>query len=222
MAPVQALHVGALVAAMFLIIVLSPALAEAQAPAARPNLMCAFSTSISPVEDWQRLITLGDPFVGNPNADVTVIEYFDPNCPHCRTLHPIMSRVIAERKDVAVFYKIPFPLWRYSLPQIEALYVAAQDNRYHEMLNMQYARQQAGGLGVDELVAIAGEIGLDEATFRERLERGHNQKSIISRRQEIADLGVGGTPAVMINGRFVSGDSKSYECLVQLIDRAAH
>lgn len=212
---------AALPVALFLMAVLSAGPSRAQTSAAPPNLMCAYSTSISPVEDWERLISMGDPSIGNPDAGVTVIEYFDPNCPHCKTLHPIMTRVVADRKDVAVFYKIPFPLWRYSLPQIEALYVAAQDNRYYEMLNMQYARQQAGGLGIDALVAIAGEIGLDPVIFKERLERGLNQKSIISRRQEIADLGVRGTPAVMINGRFVSSDSKSYECLVQLIDGAA-
>lgn len=207
--------------ALSLMAVLSADPSRAQTSAAPPNLMCAYSTSISPVEDWGRLISMGDPAIGDPDAEVTVIEYFDPNCPHCKTLHPIMTRVIADRKDVAVFYKIPFPLWRYSLPQIEALYVAAQDNRYYEMLNMQYARQQPGGLGIDALVAIAGEIGLDPVTFKDRLEKGLNQKSIISRRQEIADLGVRGTPSVMINGRFVSSDSKSYECLVQLIDGAA-
>jgi protein-disulfide isomerase len=44
---------------------------------------------------------------------------------------------------------------------------------------------------------------------------------IMARRQEIIDMGIRGTPAVMINGRVIDGQSKSFECIVELIDKAA-
>jgi protein-disulfide isomerase len=178
---------------------------------------CAFSEEIPVVKDYMRLLAISDPFQGNYDADVTVIEYFDPNCPHCKTLHPIMKEVIAANGKRARFYMIPFVLWQYSLPQAEALFVAGQDGKYFEMLEAQYAQQKPGGLSFDELIAIAAGIGLDPVVFKGRLEKGLNQKMILERRQEISSLGVRGTPAVMINGKFVDSGSKSLNCINQLI-----
>jgi len=178
---------------------------------------CGYNEDIPEVEDYMRLITFGDPYMGNFDAGVTVVEYFDPNCPHCKTFHPIMKQVIADNEQHARFFMIPFVLWQYSLAQAEALFVAGQDGKYFEMLDAQYDNQKAGGMSLDELVLLAEDIGLDPEVFRGRLERGLNQRMIIARRQEISDLGIGGTPTVMINGRFISSDSKSRECMNQLI-----
>jgi protein-disulfide isomerase len=180
---------------------------------------CSFSKEIPEVEDYMRLITFSDSYQGNMDSKVTVIEYFDPNCPHCKTLHPIMKDVIAANSKSARFFMIPFVLWQYSLPQAEALFVAGQDGKYFEMLDAQYANQQAGGMSIDELVILAQNIGLDPVQFRTRLDKGLNQPMILARRQEISDLGVRGTPALMINGKFVDGGSKSLTCINELIKK---
>jgi protein-disulfide isomerase len=182
---------------------------------------CGYDADIPAVEDYMRLITFGDPYKGNFDADVTVIEYFDPNCPHCKTMHPIMNNVIQERGEKARYFMVPYVLWQYSLIQVEALFVAGQDGKYFEMLDAQYEHQQPGGMSIDELTALAKEIGLDPEVFRARVERGMNQGMIMARRQEIIDMGIRGTPAVMINGRVIDGQSKSFECIVELIDKAA-
>lgn len=182
---------------------------------------CSFAKDIPEVEDYMRLITFADPYLGDFNADVTVIEYFDPNCPHCKTLHPIMKQVVAENGKRARFFMIPFVLWQYSIAQAEALFVAGQDGKYFEMLDAQYEAQQPGGMSLNELVIIAGRIGLDPVKFKTRMEKGMNQRMIMARREEIRELGVQGTPAVMINGKFVDGGSKSLTCLNELIKKEA-
>ena len=65
------------------------------------------------------------------------MEYFDPNCPHCRDLYPIMKEVAEEHGDQAKFAYIPFPLWwqdpshpQYSLVQVEALHAAMQEGKF--------------------------------------------------------------------------------------------
>jgi protein-disulfide isomerase len=191
----------------------------ADEPAIRVDDECKFSADIPVVEDYLRLITFSDPYKGNFDAGVTVIEYFDPNCPHCKTLHPIMNEVIADQGEDARFFMIPFVLWQYSVPQAEALFVAGQDGKYFEMLDAQYERQKPGGLIFDELVQIAVEIGLDKDVFKSRMEKGLNQRMIMARRQEISELGIRGTPSVMINGKFVASDSKSTACITELIER---
>ncbi len=173
------------------------------------------------MEDFTSLISISDPYMGNLDADVTVIEFFDPNCPHCATFHPIMKQVVEDSGQHAHFYMVPFPLWQYSLMQVEALFVAAQDGLYFEMLEAQYAHQKQGGMSMEELTVLASDIGLDPEIFRQRLERGLNQPQILERRKKIVDTGLRGTPSVMINGRYVASDSKSRLCLNELIAEAA-
>lgn len=220
--PIPALIVAFsfLFAAGFILFDLEPVQTPVQTPV-QSDPECGYSDTIPEVPDFMRLITFGDPYQGNFDADVTVIVYFDPNCPHCKTLHPIINNVILARGDTARYFTVPYVLWQYSLMQTEALFVAGQDGKYFEMLEAQYEHQQAGGMGIDELVSLAKQIGLDPEVFRTRVERGMNQGMILARRQEIIDLGIRGTPAVMINGRVVDGQSKSLECIVELIDEAS-
>lgn len=43
-----------------------------------------------------RPVTNDDHILGNPNADIIVIEYSDFECPFCQQFHPTMSRIISE------------------------------------------------------------------------------------------------------------------------------
>jgi len=182
---------------------------------------CSFNEELAQVEDYMSLVTISDPYLGNLDADVTVIEFFDPNCPHCATFHPVMKQVIEDNGQHARFYMIPFPLWQYSLLQTEALYVAAQERKFFDMLDAQYLHQKQGGMSLQELIVLAEDIGMDGEKFSERVQRGLNQRMILERRRAIAETGVRGTPSVMINGQFVASDSKSRICLNELIAEAA-
>ncbi len=183
---------------------------------------CSFNENLALVEDYLSLLNISDPYLGDFDASVTVIEFFDPNCPHCATFHPIMKQVVEDSGQHARFFMIPFPLWQYSLLQIEALSVAAQDNMYFEMLDAQYLHQKQGGMSLEEVTVLASDIGLDPEVFRERVERGLNQRSTLERRSKIVETGVRGTPSVMINGRFLASDSKSRVCLNELIAAEAN
>jgi protein-disulfide isomerase len=43
--------------------------------------------------------------VGAPNADVTIIEYLDYNCPYCKKMAPALQSLLAEDHEVAIVYK---------------------------------------------------------------------------------------------------------------------
>ncbi len=181
---------------------------------------CEFDPSVPAVSDYQQLVTFADPFLGTAQTGVQVIEFFDPNCPHCRTMHPIMKRVIETHGDRAQFYLIPYIVFQQSLNQIEAIYVAAQDGKYFEMIDEQYARQKPAGLSVPELAEIAEGMGIDPDVFARRVNRGLNRSTIAARRDQIQRLGVRGVPTVMINGQFVKSESKTLACLGQMIEEA--
>ncbi len=190
-------------------------------PAALPA-ECTYDLEKGSVENYERLVNFFDPTVGDPGAPVTVIEYFDPNCPHCATLHDVMMPVVQSHADRARFVFKPFVLWRHSIPQSEALYAAAQEGKFFEMLEAQYAIQQPQtGLGPDQLRSIAERIGMDAAHLMQRLESGIFQSTLAQERQKAVDIGVDSTPTVLINGRFVTPESRTEECLREMIEAAA-
>ncbi len=51
-----------------------------------------------------------DPVVGNPNASVTVVEFFDYQCPVCKRVASTVARLTREDDDVRVVFK-EFPVF---------------------------------------------------------------------------------------------------------------
>jgi protein-disulfide isomerase len=200
----------------------SAAAAPAAATPAAPVMgACQYDPAVPAVQNYEQLVTFSDPFSGNASSGVQVLEFFDPNCPHCRTMHPIMKRVIQTHGDRAQFFMIPFIVFPQSLPQIEALYVAAQDGKFDEMMDAQFLAQKASGLSVPELAGLAAGMGIDSTVFAQRVSRGLNRTMIASRREQIRNLGVGGVPTVMINGRLIKSEAKTVACLQEMIEAAA-
>ena len=42
------------------------------------------------------------PVLGNPKGDVTLTEFFDYNCPHCRTSVPVIRKLIGDDPHLRV------------------------------------------------------------------------------------------------------------------------
>ena len=45
------------------------------------------------------------PVVGNPDGDVTIVEYFDYNCPYCRKIAPELRQVVQDDGKVRLVHK---------------------------------------------------------------------------------------------------------------------
>lgn len=181
---------------------------------------CYYDPEKQPVESFISLIDFQDPIKGNPDAAVTIVEYFDPNCPHCKAMHPIMQRAMTKYGDEARFVYKPMPLWRYSVSQIEALYAAAQEGKFMPMLEAQYQRQQRGGLSLDQLKDIARQIGMNPDVLAARLNQQTYRQRVLSERKKAVDIGVNSTPTVIINGHFIDSRSRSLRCFGEFIEAA--
>ncbi len=180
---------------------------------------CELETSKSPVrEKGASLVNFQDITKGNGESGVTVIEYFDPNCPHCKDFHQIMKKLVkAHSEDVRFVYK-PFPLRQSSLPEIQALYVAAQSGKFSEMLDAQYARQGRSGISMGDLRAIASEIDMDPDVLSNRVKNNEYRDQVLKQRKRAVKAGVDSTPTVLVNGHFVK--TRTSECLNTFIERA--
>lgn len=200
---------------------LAPAAGE-QAEAERGSASeaaCKLDPNTEPVENGgAALVNFQDIRKGDSDASVTIVEYFDPNCPHCKTFHETMKQLVSEYEDEVQFVFKPFPLRGSSLPEIQALYVAHQEGKFSEMLDAQYARQSRSGIGKRDLRDVASEIGMNPDVLLSRIEQGKYRQKILAQRKKAINIGVESTPTVLVNGHFVQ--SRSPDCMKMFIERA--
>lgn len=196
-----------------------------------PAVECTYDENIEPFADRIDNFTDG-PYMGSAEAPVRVIKFFDPNCPHCKTLHATLSTLHEPLGEQARFYYVPYPLWQHSFGQVQALNMAQREGKFFEMLDLMFERQQPNGLTLDQVVEISGDIGMDAEAFRTQMEdRGATQlqlAEIMEYREAVGNViatadGSVSVPKLSIEGRIVSATYAAYsaDCITYFIEQAA-
>jgi len=149
----------------------------------------------------------GVPLLGSSSADVTVIEYFDYNCPFCKALAPILHTFVEKDHASSVLFK-EWPVFGGVSVYAAQLALAAQfQGKY---LQAHDALMGAPRLGEKSQVdaALRG-AGLDMSQLHRDLiaHRTAIQKLLKRNEAEARDLGFRGTPGVVVGRRVVSGIS---------------
>ena len=182
---------------------------------------CTFSTE-PPVQNWQTLVDVREPVFGNRNAGVTVIEFFEPNCPHCAHLAPVMEQVQQQHARQARFIYKPVIFWPRSTLQAQALYAAGQENpaRFQRLLKLQMERQKPEGFNESEVRALIRQAGMNADAVMQRINGGVYRGHILAYRDAFSRTGSNTVPLLLINGRKV-GENRTAACLGQLIQEAA-
>ncbi len=144
-----------------------------------------------------------DPVAGNPHGDVTVVEFYDPRCPYCRAMRPVVARLLAADPGVRLVYKDIPVLGPDSRLDAQALLAAQRQGGY---LPMQAAEMAADGHPTDDgLRQQAAHLGLDGA----RLVRDMADPAIKDRlgaNVALAQtLGIEGTPTFVIGTQLIPG-----------------
>jgi len=194
-----------------------------------PALQCTYDPEYQALEGINAF--LDGPYLGEASAPVRVVKVFDPNCPHCKTLHETLVDVAEENGDKARFYLVPYPIWEHSFGQVQALRMAVAQGKFHPMLNLMFDRQQPNGLTLDQVIEIASEVGMDGPSFREQIEdRGASQPvlaDIMADRLALAEIigdeeGRVSVPKLIVDGRMIQATYESYTttCLEYFINQA--
>ena len=146
----------------------------------------------------------GQVVVGNPDGDVTLVEFFDYNCGYCRSALPDLATLLAEDPNLRVVLK-EFPIL--SNESIDAARVAVLVGdadvdywTFHEALFT--SRSQ-----VDKKVALAAAADLGLSPVGLELDMGTEAVSkTIQTSYEIAKaLNITGTPTYIIGNEIIPG-----------------
>ena len=170
--------------------------------------------------------TAGDPVGGNKDGKVTVVEFFDYQCPHCVEMSPVLDAVIKANPDVRVVYKdwpIRGPVSEFAA---RAAIAANKQGKYMEMHNaLLNANQQ---LTQDLILSLAQKAGLDVERLKKDMADSSTDAQVKATIKLAQDLKLFGTPAFFVgktNGTtatitYVPGQLNQAQ-MQEIIDKAA-
>jgi protein-disulfide isomerase len=136
------------------------------------------------------------PVIGNPEGDVTVVEFFDYNCPYCRRAYGVVKDVIAGDPELRVVMREWPILGDGSVFAARAALAAREQGLYAELHD---AMMGAGGrLGEAEVMRLAAEVGLDEGRLRADMDSARIDAHIAQSHALAQAMGFSGTPSFVV------------------------
>lgn len=159
---------------------------------------------------------------GNPNGDVTIVEFYDYRCPFCARSHPDILKLLEEDKNLRIVYK-QFPVKdrpgepAISLKASQMAFAAERQGKFEEFHHLTIV--EGSGLTELKLRVISNQIGLDKA----QLEKDMADPLLIDyirKSMNLAhSLGLNGTPSFIIGDEVIVG-ARGYDLLKDAVTRA--
>jgi len=154
------------------------------------------------------------PSSGEPSAAVTIIEFYDYQCPPCIISHPEVEQIRVAEPDVRILFG-QLPIYgSHSIMAARAAIAAHRQghfNAFHAALMTTSAH-----LDMDSIYATAAEVGLDV----EKLQVDMRDPKVLQYLEEIRllaeALDVTGTPAFIIGDAILSGGATADELTAEL------
>ena len=138
------------------------------------------------------------PVLGNPQGDLTVVEYFDYQCPYCKKIAPEIAKVVREDGKIRLVLK-DWPIFGpISKSAAELALAAKYQNKYQEAHDALIgAKEKLSDANISELLTKAG---IDAEKTRQDLQA--HQKTIadvlIHNNAQADAFGFQGTPGFIV------------------------
>ena len=157
------------------------------------------------------------PVLGNPDGDVTVVEFFDYNCPYCRRVKPEMEALLAADPNVRVVYREWPILGDWSVFAARAALASRNQGKYEEfhwaMMQLKERAEEAS------ILRTAEDIGLDVAQLRRDMNGPEIEEHIQTSMRLAQSLGFSGTPSFVIGDSLAPGLIQADQ-MIELVDQA--
>lgn len=143
------------------------------------------------------------PVLGNPDGDVTIVEFFDYNCPYCKRAAPEVDALLLADKNVRlVLREWPILSEGSAFAARAALASRAQGKyaEFHEAL-----MTMRGKLEAETVLRIAGETGLDVEKLQNDMKSPEVEEHIATSMRLADALGFNGTPAFVVGDQLIPG-----------------
>jgi protein-disulfide isomerase len=143
---------------------------------------------------------------GSAGASLMLVEYGDYECGYCGSAAPVLKQVQQRLGSRLRFVFRHFPLIEmhpHAMQAAETAEAAGAQGKFWEMHDLLFAHQ--GALGPRQLLAYAGQLGLDLARVRDDLETHVHRARIEADISGGARSGVNGTPTLFLGAERFEG-----------------
>ena len=145
----------------------------------------------------------GDPQAGNPNGDVTVVEFYDPRCPYCRRMLPGIAQMLKKDPGVRLVFKDIPVLGPASVMESRAILAAQAQGAY---LKMQTALMTNPAQPSEEMIReTATKLGLDASKLLADMKSQAVTQRLEDNLKLAHALNVQGTPNFVVGEQLIPG-----------------
>ena len=179
----------------------SSAAAQKAKQAIRDHQQALLSDQSSPVE-------------GNAQGKVTIVEFFDYRCVHCRRVASTIDQLVRSNASVRVVYK-NFPvLGEPSVLAARAAVAAQQQGGWPKLHRAMLAYE--GDFTTETLLKLGTSVGLDSGKLKTDMMAPATDKALQANLTLAAALGVDVTPTFVIGERVIKGalSAEAFQALV--------
>lgn len=145
------------------------------------------------------------PSIGNPQGDITIVEYFDYQCPYCKKVAPELVKLAREDGKLRIVMK-DWPIFGGASQYAARMVLAAKyQNKYHEAHAALIGASTK--LSEDVVQKLLGEAGIDvdRATRDMETHKPAIEALLVRNNEQAEAFGFQGTPAFIIGTFRVPG-----------------
>jgi protein-disulfide isomerase len=162
---------------------------------------------------------------GNPEAQVTLEEFGDFECPPCRNIGTFLDELARDYNPRLriIFRNFPLAIHKHARKAALAAEAAGLQGRFWEMHDVIYREQEVWSKTEDatELFnAYAGMLGLNLPQFKKDIEGDKTKERVDADQERGTSLGVKSTPTVFVNNREIGPTERTPEGLRGVVDAA--
>lgn len=143
------------------------------------------------------------PILGNPDGDVTIVEFFDYNCPYCKRAMPEVNDLMAEDTNVRLVLREWPILSEGSAFAARAALASRQQGKYAEMHDALMTMR--GKVEAEAVLRIAGEVGLDVEKLKTDMQSPEVEEHLATSMRLAEALGFNGTPSFVVGDQLIPG-----------------
>lgn len=143
---------------------------------------------------------------GNPEGDITFVEFFDYKCGYCRKAHPEMQALLAQDGNIRIIYK-EFPILgeesmlasRFAI----ATQIVAGEDAYAKIHDALY--EMRGNVTEQALTTLATDLGLDAKAIAGGMGDPRVDEIIAENHALAQRMAITGTPTFVMEDQMVRG-----------------
>ncbi len=143
------------------------------------------------------------PVLGNPNGDVTIVEFFDYNCPYCRRVAPELEALMAADPNIRIVMREWPILGAGSVVASRVALAAQKQGKYAEfhaaMMVLSGRAEEASAM------KVARDLGLDIKQLKADMQAANIDEHLATTTALAAQLNFNGTPSFVIGDALVPG-----------------